>query len=352
MLGNAELGITGSKFTSSLSLYGGCIYAEDFSTVLVESSDFTDSFSLLGGIMFIVMSEANFTECFFGNNNGADPDTLSGFNTKFIAFTQEASSGGVFTATLAHITMFKCISVSNSAHSGKFYCISSMFYVYNILFCCPGGVMQLRYSSVISTDSIYFNNSAYTGGLVHINARSYVSFNRDRCQRNIAVNQGALVFGVNFGVLIFDNVTIDASNSFSDFHSTLVFLSEGRFDLLSSFLGNPLNTTRSTTLDMKGLVLNIRDSEFRNFYGSGVGAIVRVLEGVETNIHNCIFLNNVADLYGGAVAFSSSKNVSISNCAFHGNTAKISGGAIFSQDSTLTVTNSIFRSNRAYLGEI
>jgi len=129
-----------------------------------------------------------------------------------------------------------------------------------------GGVLQLRYSSLDSTNSTYFNNSAHNGGLLHINAVSRASFYRDKFQKNYALNEGAIVHGIvhgmAFGTLSFDNVIIDASNTASDTHATLVFLVDGQFELLYSFLGNPLNSTRSTTLDMKQLLLRIQGTEF------------------------------------------------------------------------------------------
>jgi len=209
--------------------------------------------------------------------------------------------------------------------------------------------MQLRYSTVESFNSTYYNNTAHSGGLLHINARSQVIFEMDRFQKNVAKGNGALIHGVEFGYVSFSRVNIDASNSFSSTHATLVFLIDGIFDVESAFFGNPLNTSRSTTLDLKRLVFTMNNTDFMNFYGSDVGAIVRVLEGVETNINGCTFRNNVAELFGGALAFSQSKNVSITHCKFFDNTA-ISGGAIYAEDSSVMVTDSTFERNKAYLG--
>jgi predicted outer membrane repeat protein len=210
--------------------------------------------------------------------------------------------------------------------------------------------VQLRYSTMESFNSTYFNNSAFHGGMVHINTKSSVTFDHDRFQKNIATGDGALVHGLNFGELSFSHVEIDASNTFSYTHATLVYLIDGVFDIQSCFFGNPQNTTRSTTLDLKHLVFNMNNTDFNNFYGNEVGGIVRVLEGVETNINGCTFSNNAAEKFGGALAFSHSKNVSVTNCKFFNNIA-ISGGAIYAEDSSLLVANSVFERNIAYLGE-
>lgn len=214
---------------------------------------------------------------------------------------------------------------------------------------CTGGFLQIRYSTVESFNSTYFNNSAYDGGLVFISSRSSVTFYHDRFQMNMALGNGALVYGEGFGVLSLRNVQIDASNSMSATHSTLVFLIEGFFTVQSAFFGNPLNTTRSTTLDLKHLVFHMNDTDFTNFYGNDVGAIVRVLEGVETSISDCSFRNNEADKFGGALAFSKSENVTITNCQFYDNRA-ISGGAIYAQESSVVVENCVFERNQAFLG--
>lgn len=210
--------------------------------------------------------------------------------------------------------------------------------------------MTIRYSTVESFNNTYFNNTAYDGGLVLISARSTLIFDSDQFRNNMAVGDGALVYGEGFGFLSFQNVMIDASNSVTNTPSTLVFLIDGVFDVQSAFFGNPLNTTRSTTLDLKHLVFNMNNTDFTNFYGSDVGAIVRVMEGTETNINACSFTNNRAEKYGGALAFAKSKNVSITNCSFYDNAA-ISGGAIYAQESAILVENCLFVRNKAFLGE-
>lgn len=95
VLGNSELSITGCDFWNSASLYGGCVYAEDFSRITVKDSNFMESRSLLGGVMYVVMSDANFTSCVFERNSGMDGDILGAFNSQYASFTGEASTGMV-----------------------------------------------------------------------------------------------------------------------------------------------------------------------------------------------------------------------------------------------------------------
>jgi hypothetical protein len=120
VLGNSELSISGCKFSRSVSLYGGCIYAEDFSRVNVQDSEFMHSTSLLGGVMYLIMGEANFTSTLFESNSGLDSAKLSNFNSQYASFTGEASTGGVFTTTLGHLTLHNCVAMHNGAQYGKY----------------------------------------------------------------------------------------------------------------------------------------------------------------------------------------------------------------------------------------
>lgn len=119
VLGNSELSITGSTFLHSVSLYGGCIYAEDFSRITVLDSTFEGSRSLLGGVMYLIMSDANFTASEFEYNSGMDGDVLSAFNSQYASFTGDASSGGVFAATLGHLKIDNCRASNNQAQFGE-----------------------------------------------------------------------------------------------------------------------------------------------------------------------------------------------------------------------------------------
>lgn len=119
VLGNSELSITHSDFHWSVGLYGGCVYAEDFSRIVVESSTFSDSHGLLGGVMYLMMSDANFTSSTFVHNSGVDGRMLSFFDSQYASFTGDASSGGVFSVTLSHLLLDNCLAVNNVAQYGK-----------------------------------------------------------------------------------------------------------------------------------------------------------------------------------------------------------------------------------------
>jgi predicted outer membrane repeat protein len=120
VLGNAMLTMSSCHCTHSLSLYGGCIYAEDFSLLTANDCSFTDSTSLLGGVMYLVMGEANFTECLFARNSGLDSQSeLTDLDPVYSGFTGEASTGGAFTSTLAKLRIDRCSARDNSAQQGE-----------------------------------------------------------------------------------------------------------------------------------------------------------------------------------------------------------------------------------------
>lgn len=119
LLGNSELTISGSTFSRSASLYGGCVYAEDFSRVAVYDTEFKYSSTLLGGVMYVIMSDAHFTESTFKGNSGTEGESLSHFDSEYASFTGDASTGGAFTATLGHLVLHNCLAVNNNAQYGK-----------------------------------------------------------------------------------------------------------------------------------------------------------------------------------------------------------------------------------------
>jgi hypothetical protein len=120
---NSKVSIRRSTFKQSSSLYGGSIYAEDFSQLDILQSDFRESWAMLGGAMYLIMSELNCSQTKFSRNSGLNSDQLTDSKTHFASFTGEASAGGVIAATLTSIKLVDCVAVSNSAHFGKYICM-------------------------------------------------------------------------------------------------------------------------------------------------------------------------------------------------------------------------------------
>ena len=203
---------------------------------------------------------------------------------------------------------------------------------------------------MVSQDNSYFNNTASDGGVFHVSSRCFIASVNDRYRRNVATRSGALLHGSDFGHISLSNAHIDSSNPLSTSRASLVTLIEGSFDVHSVIFGNPRYTVRSTTLDLLQLNFNMTDSHFFDFIGDGVGAIVRVVDGVQTTFSGCSFSRNAADRNGGALAFINSPNISIDKCQFMNNTA-VNGGAIFSQESGVFIKNSLFIGNKAHVGE-
>ena len=99
--------------------------------------------------------------------------------------------------------------------------------------------------------------------------------------------------------------------------------------------------------------VTIIDSKFKDASSEFAGAYVQL--GGQFWLNNTEFINNQAKLNGGAIYLSFTET-EINNCTFESNGAGIiedyptSGGAIFSDISTLNITNSRFFSNVASQG--
>ena len=118
VVGNSELAVKDTDFRACLSLYGGNIFAEDFSLLDIANCTFKGSTSLLGSAVYLIMSDANFTFCTLASNTGMSGELLQTFNSQYASFTGEESVGGAIAATLAHLKFQSCLIYDNSAQYG------------------------------------------------------------------------------------------------------------------------------------------------------------------------------------------------------------------------------------------
>ncbi len=106
--------------------------------------------------------------------------------------------------------------------------------------------------------------------------------------------------------------------------------------------------TRLFMLDGAGHLALQRLTLMRGFTEHGGGAIWSF--NADVTLRNVVLLENVAQSHGGAVAVSAGSRLTLESVRAHYNQTDGGGGAIHSNQSTLTVRNSILGENRAAWG--
>jgi len=79
----------------------------------------------------------------------------------------------------------------------------------------------------------------------------------------------------------------------------------------------------------------------------GTGGALYFTEETTATITNCTFGSNRSRSNGGALGFDDESIINVSNCLFASNSCPMNGGAIYGTDSELKVSNSTFRKNVA-----
>ncbi|MDO5815721.1 MAG: hypothetical protein Q4Q18_08775, partial [Methanobrevibacter sp.] len=149
---------------------------------------------------------------------------------------------------------------------------------------------------------------------------------------------------LNEGVVISKNIKINGNNHIID----------------GSNLARCLNITNNTHVILENIIF------INGFSNSSDGGAIHTGRNVNLTVKNCTFKNNfIYNHNGGAISTNESSNVEIIGCVFENNTSiRVSnlawadfkrgmGSALYHTiNSTLALTDSIFKSNNAYLSII
>ena len=149
---------------------------------------------------------------------------------------------------------------------------------------------------------------------------------------------------LNEGVVISKNIKINGNNHIID----------------GSNLARCLNITNNTHVILENIIF------INGFSNSSDGGAIHTDRNVNLTVKNCTFKNNlIYNHNGGAISTNESSNVEIIGCVFENNTSiRVSnlawadfkrgmGSALYHTiNSTLALTDSIFKSNNAYLSII
>lgn len=97
-----------------------------------------------------------------------------------------------------------------------------------------------------------------------------------------------------------------------------------------------------------GAAPTIENCVFRdNWVGEYGGAVLCEGEGVAPTFTDCAFIGNATDRNGGAIYCRHSATIALSNCVFEDNQVLHHGGAVWFEESSSSITGSLFRNNRA-----
>ena len=247
------------------------------------------------------------------------------------------------------------ISFSQDGYGGVYYVFLGSLLSYNCTFrnntAYAGGVLSLQLSLFSGRNNIFDGNFAGNGGCVYLFDYNRWISNSDLFRANIAVERGSIVYGTEFGKVIMRNGSLfgnsDIDSLMHSFELTAgsvmcldtVFNGGGNDDVSSVLLGR---------LQLSGVDATFDGCVFDQFRGVN-GAAILFQQGSTAQIWNTSFSNCRAALSGGTIVFSDVVDITLRGCNFTGNRA-LAGGAIFSTNSELQITDSIFMYNVAQEG--
>lgn len=149
-------------------------------------------------------------------------------------------------------------------------------------------------------------------------------------------------------ILLSDAAIMFDTCTFQEMASTFVISSttcDSRHKVQFNLINSMYKYNKESSAIKGCVIVNVFNSVFQHNHAI-VGGVIKILKNVKAKVSRSQFINNTARTKGGALFLQQARNVVIKNSQFTRNMAN-RGGAIFSEDSSLRVTNSSFRSNCA-----
>ena len=374
----SEINISQCKFENNGAQFGGVIYAEQHSIIVINNSIFTNNSALFtGGVLYSWRSNiVKITASKFDGNMAMEGGVLFSKEGMITIETSEfmvnaaENKGGVLLSIRSNIMIKECQFNYNTVTSGStgegggvLYSNQSIITMVASMFNgnaaiingsqCGGGVLNSRRGSITIKASQFNSNTAVitrgyaSGGGVLYSETCTITIERSEFSNNSATTNGTECGG---GVLKFFNnhITIRAS-IFNDNTAIAQGYASG---------GGVLYSETCT--------ITIERSEFSNnsatTNGSHCGGGVLIFFSNNITIRASIFNGNTAITQGygggGGVLYSASNPmITIEVSVFDNNTAttngrRVGGGALKSFNDNITIKASQFNGNNAIRGAV
>eukprot|EP00466_Bigelowiella_natans_P013273 jgi/Bigna1/75341/fgenesh1_pg.34_\ len=295
--------------------FGGAIFCDTGSTVLVVDSLFTGITSVANGGVFYL---------------GGTDSTVTVSNSKFTSIS--ALSGGVAWILGGNMELRNCNITAVKAGSN-------------------GGVITLLGSAMVTiSDSTLINTEADTSGLAELSNDAFL---------NITASHISGIRATQAGIIRLENAArmeIYQSTIEECFASTvgLIQIRDGATCLLSSVyaISNSAESEASV-VSVSGTgrftadKCTFSDNSMNPNTALMPAGVLRASENSELVVRNCSFIRNSGRI-GGAISALDSASLEVSNCVFQNNSALLSAGAIYAYSTaSLSISSSNFSFNSA-----
>ncbi len=374
-----------AQFTgNSVTIAGGGVWAGQDSAPLFENCVFSDNRAAdQGGAVLYTLNEPVFRDCLFVANQAVD------------------RGGGTHGELLSHPIFERCVWDGNSAESaGGFWHMgpNSRITISDGVFrnnratgaTGAGGGLFVYAGSPLVTNTLFENNSAYSGGGVTLQhpiggcqSEFCDQIFEDCTFRGNTAQFGGGLRGFYFSRPILRRVLFEQnqaehwgggmalSGTRSDPElSSIAFLSDclfrdnssgGDAGGLHAHEGTTLSLVRTdfvnnsalwfgggayVSLDTDVTIVNSRFLGNRITSPGGSGGGLRIAQNVNALIFNTLFAGNISGNSGGGVLIDNGSTVSILNSTLAGNVSPGVGGALYVDSSTLQLANSIVWDNQ------
>lgn len=271
----------------------------------------------------LINSSVLINDCLFINNlQGAitifgsqDSTPLQSFHNSIFQGNRANSEGGALSIINARVNITNCMFKNNSAVSG--------------------GVIYIRYNteslgllnSIFHNSSFYGNNAKIEGGVLYIaDARTNCLF-----KNNSADSGGAIHINYTEGLGLFNSSFLDST--FQDNHAKLeggaLYIINARVSIIDcQFKTNSAKSGGSIYIDYYTVSIFIYNSYFQNNHAKDKGGALCIANAM-TSIIKCQFEHNSAYSGGAIYIVNTIKSSHIFNSTCVANKAEDDGGAIY-----------------------
>jgi predicted outer membrane repeat protein len=406
-----------SKFNDNSGNFGGVVHATRNSSVTVDNCTFDGNIARIdGGTLYgRANSTITITSSWFNNNTAINDAVMLAFdgsaiimeNITFCDNRAGHDGGAVYVYDNSYLEIINCSFTGNQANNsgGSVYgrknsVITVTGKESNFVNCSAknsGGGVYIQEDSELHLQSSEFrNNSAYSGGALHVYIRSVINMTDCTFSKNRAIQRGGVMnafqlsninaeacnFTFNrgqFGGISFifqSSLTLrncNVSNNTADFdgifrvrEQSTLHVSHSIFNFNNAENGGVMfvqdsNATAETasfsfnSARQKGGVVHAVDhsiilvisSNFSNNSVENDGGVITLLENTTADVQNSMFVGSRASANGAVIGIQQSSTLGVTNSTFSDSRAGSSGGVVRAINSSVSFCNSNFTQNSA-----
>ena len=347
---NTTISILGSSFLNNTAVSTGGIYIQDGSVVSSNNSVYSNNSALVGSVYILFKGSSFFVNNTFVNNQVGG--VIVGTSCSFIGIDNAfVNNNAIMYMTSCNSSFIRNQFINNAADLyGMLFqygslSMSETTYVGNFT---SGGIAVTDVSTAFFANSSFERNSFQSRQLIGSGINVVGNVNlivlRSNFSENQATSGGAIAAG-NGPARIFISDCYFFNNN-AAFGGAIYFILTGTDSeciIRHSYFINNSATNGGAIYIFSNLFTTIQNCFFRYNTAKYNGGAVYIPEG-QVRTFKSRFLDNFVDEYGGAIAIKG--DITTTQCEYIGNTANERGGALSILNGNLNTSNSLFAHNK------